>query len=86
MGRSRLIPYIVHYITNVGFITPGEYRTSPKFDGRPSTAGLAKHVAMLNESLRPGGVNYYPSHHGQQVISAALVNQRTGDVIATWSA
>jgi hypothetical protein len=89
MGRSRLIPYVVYYTTNRGNITPGEYHT--KYDGRPGVTGLAKHVDVLNASLRPGGVNHFP-HLGDgdnpmQVVAARLVNQKNGDtVVAEWRA
>lgn len=85
MGRSRLIPYVVYYTCVGGQITPGEYH--PKYNGKPSAAGLAKHVEDLNASMAPGGVNYYESFKNLRVVAARLVNQKNGGaVVAEWRA
>lgn len=87
MGRSRLIPFVVEYLTNRGSITPGEYQ--PKYCGKPSLAGLTKHVEDLNASLRPGGINHYPQlgdgNNPMQVVGARLINQKKGrEVVAVY--
>lgn len=58
-------------------------RTRPGY-GRPTAANLTHYVAIFNASTEPGGVNAHLS--GTRITAARIVDQRTGEVVATWYA
>lgn len=88
MGRSFAVTTVVECTLAGGkrAMTNMEWRTGPRGQipgyGKPTAANLAKFVAKLNESFRPGGVN---AHCGpEQVVAARIV--RYGETLATFNA
>ena len=88
MGRSTTPTYILRIIVESGsYCTPMEWRVSGSRIagsgyGKPTTANIAKWVAVYEKSLLPGGVN---SHIGfDKVLSASITNQKIGEVVAEW--
>lgn len=96
MGRSYTSKYRVEYrlVLSVGSDgrqrgvswTPASWivssRDQRKADGKPTAENLRRHVESIEQSTRPGGVN---EHLGSTTIrSAKLVNQDTGETVATY--
>lgn len=85
MGRVVTPRYAVHYTVAGGSVglTPAGWNS--KFEGKPNSANLAKHVEGYNRSFLPGGVN---DHCGPLVIVAARLvrNEPGGETIAEYRA
>ncbi len=82
MGASRLVPVIVKFVCagNVA-MTPSAWQS--KYCGKPNDANLAKHIDHLSKSFLPGGVN---EHCGPtKIVSAEVIRQSTGEVLAKWT-
>ncbi len=79
---SRTPAYRVHLHVKGVHYTPAAWNS--KHSGRPSDAALAAYVESFEASTRPGGVN---AHLGPEtVLSAKVIRQATGDVVATYAA
>lgn len=91
MGRSRLIPFVIHYKCSDGHrYTPSEWRVRqqrnmPKHhvDGTPTTDNIDKWVTAFEDSRKHGGVN---AHLGFALVTEAwIVDQKdTPTVVARW--
>ena len=86
MGKSTTWPYRLEIkCVSRKHYTPMEWRCrmsrfAPGF-GMPTAANIDKWVTVFEESMRTG-----PNKHLglDQVVTAQIVDQRTGDVVATW--
>jgi hypothetical protein len=57
--------------------------------GRANAEQLARYVASMIESFKPGGVNYHVSESSGVIVvphRARIVRQKTGEVVAEWEA
>lgn len=88
MGRSYTPKYRLEFTTTrPGYFTPGAWEVRGRYgrhsDGKPTTANLDKWVTAFEDSLRPGKPN---AHLGIfSVVTAKIINQFTGEVVATWT-
>lgn len=89
MGRSVKIKYVITVRCADPYmgITPMAWRTRrdgqiPGY-GKPNEANLAHWVEMHNRSLEPGGCNEHVGR-GARAVSAKIVDQDTGSVVATY--
>ena len=88
MGKTRTFPFRLEFRCVSGhYYTPQEWRVrshrlyGPGF-GAPTTPNIDKWVTGFEDSMKKGGAN---AHLGlDQVTFAQVVDQRTGDVVATW--
>jgi len=89
MSNTRYIKYVIHYTVKDGsYWTPHEWyarkRNQRPGDGKPTTANIANHVAYWEASTLPGGCN---AHIGKsKILSAYVVDQMSGMVVAQWTA
>lgn len=86
MGHSRTVDFTVGYLVSRGVFTPGEWRTRQRGQvpgmGKPTVENLAKHVAFMEASMRPGGCN---EHLGEiEIIEAWITDERSGKQAAFW--
>jgi len=88
MSRDRAIRYVCHVVIDQPgrAWTPSEWRTRPQgqiqADGKPTTENLRKHCEHYERSTQPGGCN---SHLGAtQILSARIVDQNTGETVASY--
>lgn len=81
MGMSRTWTYSLRFkLASGAHVTPHQWRV--KQSGKPTTANIDKWVTQYEKSLTDG-VN---KHLGpDQVTSAHVIDQRTGDTVATWT-
>jgi hypothetical protein len=88
MGRSRVWPYRIEWVVAGQRWSHTEWRVRPCQGcpgmGRPTDVNLAKEVRAVVDSFRPGGSNYRDGQAVPTILSARVVDQRTGDVAATW--
>jgi len=88
LSNTRKINYVIHYTVKDGsYWTPCEWyarkRGQRPADGKPNTANIAKHVAHMEASTLPSGVN---AHIGKtKILSAYVVDQRTREIVATFN-
>ena len=84
MGRSRTWTYRIEFKCVSGYhYTPQEWRV--KDMGKPTPENIDKWVAVLEDSMKPGGCN---AHLGQdQVVSAQIFDQRKRTIspVANWT-
>lgn len=81
MGRSVTPTYRIEFRIAGSYWTPSAWNV--KRDGRPTEDRLAQYVNDLEASTREGGVN---AHLGEQVVlSAKVVRQSTGEVVASYA-
>lgn len=81
MSRVVTPAYRIEFRVAGAHWTPSAW--NGKRDGRPTDAKLADHVAALEASTRPGGVN---EHLGETVVfSARVVRQSNDEVVASYA-
>ncbi len=89
MGKSRTFTYRLEFVcVSRAHYTPQEWRVrshrlyGPGF-GAPTTENIDKWVTGFENSMKPGGAN---AHLGMdQVTHAQVIDQRTDEIVATWS-
>ncbi len=88
MGKSTTPKYIVETRDNSHWhSTPMAWQM--KQYGKPTVKNLEKFMANLNESFNVGGVNFPSSKAAGFIVyhhAARIINQKTGDNVASWSA
>ena len=100
MGRSRTPTLIVREQGTFPMVGAPEWRVRSRGPhqglGRPNRENLARFVQAGNRSFHEGGVNFHITeglrangtigpHEYPEVLSAQIVNQITGQVVASWS-
>ncbi len=81
MRKSRMITYSLTIRCASGRLYSAmEWRY--KQDGRPTVRNIDMWVSMFEESMTTGANRHLGA---DQVLSAEVVDQRTGDTVATWS-
>lgn len=83
MGRSVTPKYRMEVRANVGYMTPSCW------SGRATEKRLEDAVRSMNKSFLPDGVNAHVSKSRGvvvQILSAKLVEQSTGTVVAEYTA
>lgn len=88
MSQTREILFVVSYQVDRGSWTPGEWRVRARRSvpgmGTPNAVNLKAHVAFVEASTQPGGVN---AHLGAtKILSAKIVDQWSGETVATFQA
>ena len=84
MGKTIMARYAVYYETVAGgSLTPASWRErrqgQVRGEGKPTAANLAQHVARLNQSFQPGGVNAHCG--GLEVVRASIRENRPGGAV-----
>lgn len=82
MGRSYTPKYRVEMVLDNSARTCEQIAWDKRY-GRANKANLAKLIASIESSTQPGGVN---AHLGiKSFISATIVNQLNGDLVAFYA-
>jgi len=85
MGKSTTPKYRVEYFDNTsGKILPHTQAWDCKSYGRPSLENLEKWRKSMNQSFKPGGVNYHISESAKILIhitKASIVRQKDNVVV-----
>lgn len=88
MGHTRTPKYRLEMTTTYpGYFTPQAWEVRARYgvpgNGTPTTDNIDKWVTAFEDSLRPGKPN---AHLGIfSVVTAKIINQFTGEVVATWT-
>lgn len=78
MGRSITPKYRLETDTRLGHLTPLAWL------GPATPHRLDVYIVALNESLIEGGANHVRTTAPMVILSARLVEQRTGRIVLTW--
>ncbi len=82
-------PYVVRITTDpVALCSSAEWRCRRRGTliphGKPTAENLRVYCAVFEESTKPGGCNAHIGPH--RIVTAEIVDQRTGSVVATYQA
>lgn len=83
MGRTVTPKYRIESRDNMGKLSQWAWR------GKVSASLLADYMDSYNASFQPSGANWHVSKALGVVAyhsAAKVINQRTGEIVATWSA
>jgi hypothetical protein len=83
MGRTTTPTYRIEITEANGRVGINAWRREY---GKPTTAAIAAYVDAFAQSCLPGGINSHIAHLALPAITARIVRQATGEVVATWAA
>ena len=86
MGRIKTPTFRIEYKVQPETVhfTPGAWDTA--YYGRPNKKTIGKHMTDLIDSIQPGKANAHllDTFPNVQLVSARVVRQASGEVVATW--